>query len=143
MRALLREYRARQKQAREDATNIEAIVTRPSVVTTRLSAREQRLLRQKTEPLFIAGKVDLRFMGMHFLELHHLHLTPEFLQYDRVTRGMSPERREQWVNQQFERIFDWWSGLSPAQRDDIIAASRFCRKTDEYCLKRKRQRSRD
>ncbi len=97
----------------------------PSVAHAGLSDREQLLLREATKPLFSSGRIDLRYMGVAFLELHHLCWTPPFLKNDPLTEDMSMQRRDQWADEQFTLIWQWWTELGYGGRMLVIRESRF------------------
>lgn len=105
------------------------VVRTSAAVRTGLSDRERALLREATEPLFTSARIDLRYMGVAFLELHHLGWTAPFLAADPAVKHWPADLREQWADRQFELVWTWWTRLSVAARREVLSISRFHKKT--------------
>ncbi len=92
----------------------------PQVAKSGLTPHEQRILHIATRPLFEQGTIDLRFMGIRFLELFHLSWTP--LRY--VVIGGKAEMRGVWCTDvEFEDVWAWWCGLHGATRILLLTSS--------------------
>ena|SRR6185503_6971073 len=120
-----RANRAALRAMREGRTVAFKATVRPSIIKTGLSWREQRILRRQTDRMFLEGKIDLRYMGIYYLELQHLCWTPPFLANDPICLELPVEKREAWVDAEFTTVFNWWSTRLTSERLDVISQSRF------------------
>lgn len=75
-------------------------------IRTALTPADIRSLNQQLQPLVAAGKIDLRYMGIQYLELHAMGFTP--------ASGLPCTDAE------FDEVCDWWKSLSPQTRSNLL-----------------------
>lgn len=112
------------RQIKAEQASTRRTVVRPSVVRSKLTEKERGVLRDQTDRLFQVGEIDIRFMGIRFLELHQQGWTPPFLSRDPSVACMEQEDREEWTEEQFDAVFEWWSRLHPESRDAMVGIMR-------------------
>lgn len=112
------------RQIKQEQAVTRRTVVRPSVVRSELTERERGLLRDQTDRMFASGEIDIRFMGVRFLELHAQGWTPPFLSRDPAIADMEEEDRAEWTDEMFEAVFEWWSKIHPTHRDDLVGIMR-------------------
>lgn len=121
-----RDNRAALRRGREvkNAERLKA-VSGGIISATSLTDKEQATLKTITEPLFNAGVIHMRYMGLRFLELFKLGWTP--MRYVMVNKRV--EVSGIWCSEyDFELVWAWWGGLSREERSAVIRASRFVRR---------------
>lgn len=75
-------------------------------IRTALTPADIRQLNQQLQPLVAAGKIDLRYMGIQYLELHAM--------------GFTPASGLRCTNAQFDQVCDWWKSIAPQTRSFLL-----------------------
>lgn len=119
-----RERKAALRRLAADRKFDRTAIIQPSIVRTELTDRELAILRKQTDALFETGKIDIRYMGVRFLELHRQGWTPPFIEHFGEATGMIGEDLSKWTDEQFEQVWEWWRHLHPVRRDEVMHESR-------------------
>lgn len=98
--------------------------TQAAAAVTSLTPREIGLLNEACADLLAAGLIDLRYMGIFYLELIFLRWTEVEIEGYPEAEFMTRRDREAWADQQFSGVWDWWSDLDPIERQQVVDLSR-------------------
>lgn len=83
----------------------------PPPTSCGLTDRQRALLTKQTKALFARGQIDVRYMGVRFVELFGLCWTP--------AKGADP-RQIECTDAEFEQVFSWWVDLSYKTRNEMV-----------------------
>lgn len=75
-------------------------------IRSALTPADIRQLNRQLQPMVAAGRIDLRFMGIHYLELHAM--------------GFTPASGLRCTDAEFDQVCNWWKSLAPQSRANLL-----------------------